>query len=349
MVTKPYKVMIVEDSAYSRELLRSIIESDPELKVIAMAENGEHALNLLENIQPDVITMDVNMPGIDGFETTRRIMVKKPIPVVIISAGCSPQNVHDSFRAMDAGALAILVKPIRSNEIYFHQKALEIINTIKVTAEVKLITRRPKATSPKEIEEESLKLKGIGIFEAVAIGASLGGPPAIEAILSNLPKNFPVPVFIVQHIVPGFSKGLVDWLNRTSRLPVSLGQDKEHALPGHAYLAPDLAHMEVKPGNIISLVTEKTTGLQPSVSRLFFSMANTHGPNCVGVLLTGMGRDGAAEMLLMRHRGAVTIAQDEGSCIVYGMPKEAVELGAVSKVLPLPQIAPTLVQLIDRL
>lgn len=340
MKKRPIHVLIVDDSRVACDLLTYIIESDPELKVIKVAKSGEEALDWLKGESVDVITMDLQMPGMNGFEVTRRIMETKPIPIVIITSAYTTANTEMAFRAIEAGALAILEKPKGgSNEKYGFQ-VKEIIHTLKMISEVKLVRKwgtKPAQKFPLPIKEK----KGAEI-RAVAIGASLGGPPAIAEILSNLPFSFPVPILIVQHISAGFIEGFIKWLQRGCSLPIHLATQGVKALPGHVYIAPDHYHMEIKKDNIIFLSSAST---QPSIGRLFLSMAYTHGSHGLGVILTGMGRDGAHELLIMKQHGACTIAQDESSSIMFGMPKEAIALGAAQLVLPLHKIAPALIYL----
>lgn len=338
-------VFIVDDSRVSRDLLTHIIEKDPELRVVGVAEDGFSALRWLNIHTPDVITMDIQMPAINGFEVTRRIMETKPIPVVIITSTFTSSNADMAFHAMEAGALAILEKPTGYGESNYYLKEQEIINTIKIVADIKLIKKRiigKIVDTPVSFQLDD----NIQEIKAIAIGASLGGPPAIAEILSRLPSSFPVPIFIVQHIAAGFVDGFIKWLQERCQLPIKLAANNENALPGYVYIAPDKYHMEVTKENSILLDSFSSQNPQPSVGRLFRSMANAYGPHCVGVILTGMGRDGAQDLLLMKQRGAYTIAQDEQSCVMFGMPREAIEIGAVRKVLSLDKIATALIYLV---
>lgn len=345
-------VLIVDDSRTSRDLIAHIISSDPDLKIAGFAKDGDQALEWLGKNTADVVTMDILMPGTNGLDATRRIMHTKPIPIVIISAAYKASDDKQGFEAMEAGALAILEKPGSIHEASFQAKAQEIIDTIKTVAEVKLIRRRtpiePSTTPPVPTRKVTAaeKFKREHAIEAIGIGASLGGPIAISNILSNIPASFPVPIFIVQHIAVGFTQGFATWLQEYTPLKVILPGHGDKALPGCCYIAPSDCHMEVRPGNIIYLAQDNTDPLQPSVGRLFKSMAKVYGPKAVGILLTGMGRDGADELLLMKSSGAITIAQDEESCVMFGMPKEAISLGAATHVLPPEQIAKTLNSLV---
>lgn len=342
------RVLIVDDSVVVREHLKHIIESDPDLKVVGMCEDGMEALHWLKSNSADVITMDIIMPIMDGFEVTRKIMESKPVPIVIITSAFKPKDAIQGFRAMEAGALAILEKPLGPTDPLYHQKIAEIITTIKIVKDIKLVRR----TGTKNGKSISIPKEKIADFsediEAVVIGASLGGPAALMCILPLLNPSFPVPIFIVQHIVPGFTSGLATWLQSYTNLAVVIPKNGEIAKPGYCYLAPDNCHMIISKGNIIHLEESSAKGIQPSVGRLFKSAAETYGKKCIGVILTGMGKDGANELLLMKEKGAYTIAQDEKSCVMFGMPAEAIKLGAVSKVLPLEQIPITLNYLVDK-
>lgn len=342
MKNKSINVFIVDDSQVSRELLAHIIESDPQLNVMGTAKCGLEAIRFLETHTPDVITMDVKMPTLDGFEVTQRIMESKPIPIVIVTGAFNSIDTQLAFRAIEAGALAILEKPIGIKDNTYALKAQSIINTVKMIAAVKVVKKKKRAQSSEEFISLPIKDQ-IQEIHAVGIGASLGGPLALVEILSHLSSQFPVPIFIVQHIAAGFINDLIKWLQERCVLPISLARQGERALPGHIYLAPDGAHMEVGKNNMIFLHQMTDKAIQPSIGHLFRSMAYAYGPHCIGVLLTGMGRDGAQDLLLMKQQGAYTIAQDEKSCVVFGMPQEAIKLGAASQVLPLDKIAPALI------
>lgn len=335
---------MIDDSSVSRDLLTYILETDPRLKVIGYAENGEEALNGLKYQTADVITMDINMPIIDGFETTRRIMQTKPIPIVIVSSSYNRDESEKSFLAIEAGALAIIQKP---QGIYDHSLILELLEIIHTISGSKLITRRKGLSNSTSLlpksREQNLHAYPIS---AIAIGASLGGPIAVQKILSSLPSNIPVPILLVQHISKGFTQGFADWLQKSSNLRIKIAEHREFAQPGCVYIAPDENYMTILEGNIIALESIPKDDPKPGIGKLFLSMAKAYGPRAIGVILTGMGKDGAAELLDMRQRGALTIAQDESSCVLFGMPKEAIQLGAAKLVLPLDEIAETLMKVI---
>ncbi len=342
---KKIQVLVVEDSIVVRELLVRILESDPAIRVVGCARDGVEAVAKLAETKPDVVTMDIHMPRMDGIEATRKIMETHPVPIVIVSASCDPDDVTQSFRALDAGAVALLEKPPGPGAPGHEAAARKLIEMVKAMSQVRVVRRWPRermAARPAPARH----VEPATDIELVAIGASTGGPPALQTILAALPKPFPVPIVIVQHIAGGFVQGLADWLAQTTGMSVRLAADGEPARPGHVYLASDGCHMRfVKRGRISCADDEPENGLRPAVSCLFRSLAEVYGKRAVGVLLTGMGRDGAAELKLMRDSGAVTIAQDKASSVINGMPGAAVELDAATHVCAPAEIAALLHEL----
>ena len=342
------KVLIVEDSAIVRDLLVRILEGDPAIRVVHCARNGIEAIEALAHHSPDVITMDIHMPHMDGYEATRRIMETQPRPIVIVTASYDADDVSKTFRALEAGAVAFIEKPpgVCSPD---HAKCAEkLVAMVKAMSEVRVVRRssRTRPPAPPRANRPGSPARPDGI-DLVAIGASTGGPPVLNAILGALPKPFPVPIVIVQHIATGFVQGLADWLTTSAGLPVHIARDGQRALPGHAHLAPDACQMRIAAGGLISCTDSvMENGLRPSVSHLFRSVAQTYGKRAAGVLLTGMGRDGADELKLMRERGAVTIAQDRESCVVNGMPGAAVQIDAAMHVCTPLEIAALLSSLV---
>lgn len=343
------KVLIIDDSSVARSLLRFMLESDPQLKVIGTVSNGEEALHFLAHQMPDIITTDLNMPGMDGFETTKRIIHLYPVPIIVISGSCIPLDEKRIFQSLEAGALAILAKPSGMKDPNFQQIAQNLIQTVKTLSAVKVIKRRNLVPLPKANGSSLFKEKAsTNTFRAVVIGASMGGPQAIKELLAALPANFPIPIFIVQHIALGFVNGLLSWLRDTTSLEICIAENGLTGVGGKVYIAPDSCHLEVEAKNKILLKAPMTSKeICPSVAHLFRSAANTYGKDAIGVMLTGMGRDGAEELLLMRQKGAYTIAQDEATSIVFGMPKEAIHLGGALHILPLQGIAPELIKLVS--
>jgi len=343
------EVLVVEDSPVAREFLVYLLDSDPEIKVVGTVANGKQALEALKEKTPDVITMDIHMPEMDGFEATRKIMETSPTPIVIVTASLDPLAVGTSFRAIEAGALAVVARPQGLGHPGFESDASELVKTVKLMSEVKVVRRWRKA--PVAPSAAPVPASGVigdpRVIRVIAIGASTGGPLALQTILSRLPKDFSAPVLIVQHIAPGFTQGFVEWLNQTSRLPVHLPTPGEVMLEGHAYVAPEGFQMGVNGKGRIALSQEAPEyGLRPSVSYLFRSLAKVYGERSIGVLLTGMGKDGAAELQLMREQGAITFVQDAESSVVHGMPGEAIRLGAAVYVFPPESIASALQNLV---
>ncbi|MBI5606303.1 MAG: chemotaxis-specific protein-glutamate methyltransferase CheB [Deltaproteobacteria bacterium] len=347
----PIRVLIVDDSPVVRELLAYILNSDPGIRVIGTAGNGEEALKAIQHEKPDVITMDIIMPKMDGFETTRTIMETNPIPIIIVTGSFNIREVGISFKATEVGALTIIQKPRGIGHPSHAKDARELIRMVKLMSEVKVIRRWPdkhrKTPALRRVIENGEKIDEIKL---VAIGASTGGPPVIRQILSGLPKSFPWPVLIVQHIAEGFIDGFADWLNQSSSLPIHLAAHNAQPMAGHAYLAPDGRQMQVVMNGRIALIDDPPeNGLRPSVSYLFRSVAHVYGRQAVGILLTGMGKDGAAELKLMREKGAVTIVQDQESSTVFGMPGEAVRLDAARYILSPEEIVSLLGNLINEI
>ena len=342
------RVLVVDDSQVMRMLLVHLLDSDARIRVVGAVRNGQEALDFVKKDKPDVVLMDLNMPDLDGFEVTRRIMETRPVPIVICSATTDPREMITSFRALEAGAVACIEKPTGGEHADFEARAGNLLDTVKLMSEVKVVRRWPAsrpAPAPRAVEPQGSPA-GIGL---IGIGASTGGPPVLQTILAGLPKDFPVPILIVQHIARGFLPGLVEWLGQTTGFRIHVASHGIVPLPGHVYVAPDDLHMGAASGGRIVLSRgEAENGLRPAVSFLFRSLAEECGPNALGVLLTGMGKDGAAELKRMRDRGAVTIAQDRESSVVNGMPGEAVALDGATHVLPAEKISGALVTLVNR-
>ena len=327
-------VLVVEDSPTTREFLVHLFDSDPAIRVVGTAADGEEALVAARRLNPDIITMDIRMPGMDGLEATRRIMETQPVPIVIVSGNVDPGETTMTFRALQAGALAVIPRPYGIGHSHHEMAKRELLQTVKLMAEVKVVRRWPRRKTAIPVPPLPNPESTAARIRLVAIGASTGGPPVLQTILSGLSERFPVPVLIVQHIAVGFVQGFVDWLNGSSRLPIQVAAQGDPVRPGHAYVAPDGFQMGIGRNGTIALSPDRPEkGHCPSVSHLFRSVAEVFGANAAGVLLTGMGADGAEALRLMRDQGAITIAQDKESSVVYGMPGAAVELGAAAYVL----------------
>ena len=345
------KVLIVEDSAVVRLLLAHLLTSDPEFEVIGTASDGEEAVAFVARQKPDVILMDVHMPKLDGIEATRRIMEMDPVPIVMASASLQSDDISSTFCAMEAGALATVDKSARMGSPDFDEMVRRLKQTLKLMSEVKVVRRWPrqgKARPAKPAAVPPLATPPVQV-RLVAVGVSTGGPPVLQTLLSQLPKDFAAPLLIVQHITPGFLSGLTDWLGKSTGIPCHVATHGLQPQAGHAYLAPDDSHMGVDAGGRIVLArTEPENGLRPAVSYLFRTVTQFVGRQAIGVLLTGMGKDGAQDLKQLRQCGAVTIAQDKESSVVHGMPGEAISLDAATYVLPPDCIAATLTRLVNR-
>ena len=340
------RVLVVEDSPVASALISHILNSDPGIQVTGVVNNGREAIEWIKKNKPDIVTMDINMPVMDGFEATRIIMETDPVPIIIVTGRTDMSELELSFRAIEAGALAVLQKSYGIGHPDYAANAQELITTVKLMSEIRVV-RRWARTAAKKTSVTGEVVDGISVQPAdirvIAIGASTGGPPVIEKILSSLPKNFSVPLLIVQHMAPGFIQGFVEWLGQTSALPVHVAFNGSIIRTGHVYFAPDGAQMKVDADGRISCTGDAPeNGLRPSISYLFRSVAKVFGEKAAGVLLTGMGKDGAEELRLMREKGAVTIAQDEESSAVFGIPGAAVKLDAASYILPPEKIAEVL-------
>lgn len=337
------KVLVVEDSTVIQDLLCYIINNDASCTVVGVANNGEEAIELVKKKRPDVITMDIHMPKMDGLKTTRKIMETFPTPIIVVSSTFINGEVPNTFAAIEAGAIAVLHRPSGLGHPDFDTTSAELIRTIKLMSEVKVVRRWPssqsilhkvepiKVTKTDESFEGNLSTK---IVDVVAIGASTGGPVVLQTILAGLTKNYPCPILIVQHIAKGFLQGFVEWLADSCELPIHVAAHREQILQSNVYVAPDNYQMKVDSSRRIVLTKDDPEhNLRPSVSYLFRSIPESFGPRAVGILLTGMGVDGAKELKLMRERGALTIAQDADSSVVHGMPGAAIDINAATYVL----------------
>jgi two-component system chemotaxis response regulator CheB len=345
------RVLIVEDSAVVRELLNHILGSDPAIHVVGTANNGMEALRAMQGLKPDVVTMDINMPVMDGYEAARRIMETHPAPIVIVSVSVDPCEVATTFLALEAGAVAAVQKPPGIGHPDHEKTAKALVQTVKLMSEVTVVKRWPirfPKTSPAPVAGD-WKSVPTGNIEVIAMGASAGGPHILQAILSRLPVDMIVPILVVQHMAPGFTQGFAEWLMESCKLPVHVAIQGENLKPGQVYIAPGGAHMGIVNGRRVEFSNAAPVdGMRPSVSFLFESVARVYADRAAGILLTGMGRDGAEGLKAMKDEGAVTIAQNEESCLVFGMPGEAIKLGAALHVLPPQEIAAVLSVLVAK-
>jgi len=330
------RVLVADDSELFRDLLSRVIGADPGFHVVAVAADGNEAARLAHQLKPDVITMDLNMPDADGFSGIARIMADTPTPIMVLT-GNKAEVV--GFKALSLGALDILEKPDADIDLEAYgaqiRSRLRLLSGVKVIRHLRGLRDRKLPLPPKKGRRA----------DVVVIGASLGGPRALATLLRGLPPTFPVGIAVVQHIADGFTEGLASWLGQECHLQVRQAADGELLQPGHVLLAPSGRHLLVSEGRVRLFDGPPVDTFKPSVTPLFLSAAQSYGARACGVLLTGMGHDGAAGLKALHDAGGATLAQDEQSSAVFGMAKAAIDLGAVDRVLPLDDLPRTLVAL----
>jgi two-component system, chemotaxis family, protein-glutamate methylesterase/glutaminase len=341
---KSIKVLIIDDSALVRQTLSDIINADPDLEVSGVASDPYFAAQKIKACVPDVITLDIEMPRMDGLTFLKTLMAQCPVPVVVISS-LTQAGSNLAIRALDHGAVEIVAKSeIRNTKQHLEESTLRITDAIKAAFQVP-VKRRPISKPVHDDEGDMRSVKKSGIYKTtdkiIAIGASTGGTEAIRHILKNIRADLPG-ILITQHMPAGFTKSFADQLNRDCEVTVKEAVDGERIMRGHVYIAPGGRHMELCRSGAKYFIKVRDGELvnrhRPSVDVLFNSVAHHAGQNSMGLIMTGMGKDGAAGLLTMRQAGAHTIAQDELSSVVFGMPKEAIKLEAASQVLHLRDI-----------
>lgn len=345
MSRQPIRVLVVDDSALIRQMMTQMLSSDPEIEVVDTAPDPIVARDKIKHLNPDVVTLDIEMPRMDGIEFLKKIMALRPMPVIMVSS-LTQEGADATLHALEIGAVDYVAKPTQDLEAGLAAKREELIAKVKMAATANIraravgallsqpvLTRRPGYSSTEKI---------------IAIGASTGGVEALIALLSAMPADSPA-ILVTQHMPAHFTATFAKRLNRMCAIEVSEAHDGARVLPGHAYLAPGDQHLKLERSgaNYICRVEgrDRVSGHCPSVDVLFHSVAISAGSNAVGVILTGMGKDGAAGLLFMRNAGANTLGQDEASCVVYGMPRVAMEYGGVEAQVPLDHIAGTILDL----
>jgi two-component system, chemotaxis family, protein-glutamate methylesterase/glutaminase len=336
------KVLIADDSPTARQILRYIIQSGEGMEVVGEALNGKQAVQMTQDLEPNVVLMDLIMPEMDGLEATSEIMHRRPTPIVVVSSTVDGRETEVAFQAIKAGALTVLPKPAQAGSADFSQQMNTLQNTIRAMSGVSVIHHWKRQRAP-----EPLKVNRAAMAQPpriLAITASTGGPAALSEVIGKLPADFPLPVVIVQHIAPDFLPSLVKWLNSVTALHVVVAEPGTKPQPGWVYIAPGDAHLYIDMQQRFRLESHTTARHMPSGDVLFQSVAQVYGPQAIGVVLTGMGDDGARGLRAMRDAGAFTIAQDEATAAVFGMPREAAALGGAGQVVALDEIAPTVMQ-----
>ncbi len=332
------RALVAEDSATSRELLVEILRSDPEIQVVGEAKNGLEAVEMTKQLRPDVVTMDIRMPKMDGFEATRQIMVEAPTPIVIVSGSYDVHEVEISLHALRLGALNLLAKPRGPEAPGFDEHRRRFVQTIKAMSQVKVVRRWPahQETVPVPVARAQHGARP----RVVALAASTGGPPALARILADLPGDFALPMLVVQHISKGFAQGFASWLNTVASVRVKVAEQGEQLCPRTVYVAPDDGHLGLADRSTLAIVqTPPIGGFRPSATFLFESVAKVFGSATLAVILTGMGQDGVAGLRSVRAALGRVIAQDEESSVVFGMPGAAIAQGLADMAVPLSAMA----------
>lgn len=329
------RVLIVDDSRTTRIILRTILETDSEIRVVGEACNGEEGCEMARKLAPDLITMDIHMPVMDGIGAVKKIMSTRPIPILIVTGAEEDGDSKISFEALQCGALDVIDKPQRAKGEKYQDLKENLIRKVKSLSKIQ-VSRLGS----------SVKLKKINLelpYRIVAIGASTGGPKVLVKILGALPADYPIGILLVQHITSNFTNGFAKWLDHETALEVKLAEPGELPCPGQVYLAPADHHMVIRQGRIALESGPARHGCIPSIDALFESVAEEYGDKAIAVLLTGMGEDGARGLKMIKDREGYTIAQEESSCVIFGMPRVAIEMGAALGVLNPKEIVKELV------
>ncbi|WP_199902083.1 chemotaxis protein CheB [Azospirillum sp. B506] len=352
-------MLVVEDSPVIQQLLSHVIGADPRLEVAGIASSGEQALRMIDRTVPDVVSLDIRLPGIDGFEVTSRIMRQNPLPIVVVASDVRDLDIP--MRALQAGALAVVEKPGSMARADYQTVAHHLCTQLVIMSQVKVIRHRISARGAKstaampagDMPAQDGRLPAAAVasdgnvrrFRAVGLVASTGGPAALAKILKDMPTDFPMPVFVVQHMGAPFMAGFASWLGTVSALPVRLAEAGLPPRPATVYVAPGDRHLLVDGATLRLSADPVVCGQRPSGEVLFQSMARAYGAAGIGVLLTGMGEDGARGLVEMHRTGAYTIAEHASTAVIHSMPGTAVRLGGAVEELPLDRLAGRLLQL----
>ncbi len=344
----PIRVLVVEDSPTARSLLVSLLDQDPEIQVVGTALDGIQAVRGAIDLRPDLITMDIHLPRLNGLEATRQIMRAAPAPIVIVTADLNRSDMDLTFEAIRVGAVSVVRKPGRGDV----ESCAQVVQTVRLMADVPVVHRWSGVTGKLTAREQAVirpnRLEALQerSLRIIGIAASTGGPAALATVLKPLPADYPLPILVVQHITPGFAGSLADWLNGELSLHVRLAEQGEVAPPGTVLFAPDNCHMQVgEQGEVILHKQPPHKGSRPSADYLFISLANHYQDQALGVILTGMGDDGVEGLAELHRRGGLVLAQDEATSVVYGMPQAAAKRKVVDQVLPVGLIGPALMRL----
>jgi two-component system chemotaxis response regulator CheB len=349
------RVLVAEDSATARALLVEILRGDPDIEVVGEAGDGVEAVELTQKLRPQVVTMDIRMPRMDGFQATKEIMITAPTPIIVVTGSTRAREVEYAMHALRAGAVAVLAKPAGPRSPTLEEDARKLIDTVKAMAGVKVVRHWRPATPRAGPLPPPVPGRAGSVGQVVAVATSTGGPAALQRVLGGLPGEFPVPILVVQHITPGFTPGLVAWLNTVCDVQVKVAEHGEPLAPHTVYLPPDGWHLGVarvalggsrRPAVLLSDAAP-VAGFRPSGSFLFESVAQAFGPVTVAVMLTGMGEDGVEGLRHVRRAGGRILVQDEPTSVVFGMPGAVLQAGLADEILPLDDIAGRLMTLVS--
>jgi two-component system chemotaxis response regulator CheB len=341
---KPIRVVVTEDSAVTRALLTAILEAAPGFELVAAVPDGAEAVDAVARLRPSVVTMDLHMPRLDGVEATRQIMRQTPTPVVIVTAS-SEVDGRLTYDALAAGALSVVARPVGPSDPRFVTRREALLDELRLMAGVRVVRRIGRAEPRTPAPSRIVRRPGRPI-RVVAIAASTGGPAVLHRLLHDLPRDLDVPILVVQHMSEGFIGGLARWLSEVAPGPVRVAGDGDVLAGGTVFLAPDGSHLRVTTDGAVRLDPGPPIGgHRPAATALFDSVAEVYGDRAIGVVLTGMGRDGVDGLARLHAAGAVTLAQDAASSAVFGMPGAALEAGAVERVLSLEELGPAITAL----
>ena len=334
------RVLVVDDSSFAREVITGLLSDDVEISVIGEAANGKEALERVKDLKPDLVTMDITMPVMDGLEAIEKIMAFHAVPILVVT---SSQDATIAFKAISKGALEVVAKPDIDDNAQGLCRKVKLLSQVKVISHIGGRYSGANETPPKP-RGKSKEPSGV-----VAIASSTGGPKALSVLLSALPADFPLPVLIAQHMCDGFISGMVRWLNDSCKLEVKTGESGERIVPGTVYLSPSESHMVVTRERRIAMKARgPNTIYSPSCNALLSSVADAYGTGSIGVILTGMGDDGVLGMKRIKGAGGMTLAQDEKTCVVFGMPKVAIESGCIDRIVPIHEMSAEILNLVKR-
>lgn len=344
----PIRVLIVDDSPSIRTILNMMLSDLPDIQVVGQATHGSEAVRMTLRLQPDLITMDIRMPVMDGLEATSQIMKLRPTPIIVLANSVYEADYNIAFSALEAGALTVIEKPHGLLAKDFDLVRDQLVTTVRTMAGIKVLSHNKATFSSSTIGPMTTMLYTwfTHPIRIVAMAASTGGPPVLKYIFDNLPQDFSIPILVVQHVLDAFAQGMAEWLNSTSPLTITTAVDRELPIPGKVYIAPGQTHLTVAPGGGLRLdASPPVRGHRPSANLLFDSVAKAFGKDAVGIILTGMGDDGVEGLQTLGKTGAHIIAQNEASSVVFGMPKIAIEQGTVDEILSPAEIVTRLLKL----